>query len=147
MPDTMRDTPRAATLAALALLAAAALAPPLASPLGAQASRWKELGKTGDGNAVLLDQRSLKRAADSVRATLRVQFLKPKKMAGGDVTSSRTAVTFDCRAKRVAIRENTYYYDERANRIYQQSKPKMPGFAPVMGGSMTAVAYDALCKP
>ena len=143
MTDTMRAPARAATLAALALLAAA----PSGAPLGAQVSRWKELGRTGDGNAVLLDQRSLKRAADSVRATLRVQFLKPKKVAGGDVTSSRTAVTFDCRAKRVAIRENTYYYDERANRIYQQSKPKMPGFAPVMGGSMTAVAYDALCKP
>ena len=130
----------AAAAAALTLLAGVA-------PLGAQATRWKELGKTGDGNAVLLDQRSLTRAADSVRATLRVQFIKPKKMPGGDVTSSRTAVTFDCRGKRVAIRENTYYFDERANRIYQQSKPKMPGFAPVMGGSMTAVAYGALCTP
>ena len=138
MPDTTHTAARAA-LASLALLLAAA-------PLGAQASRWKELGKTGDGNAVLLDTRSLRRSGDSVRATLRVQFLKPKKMPGGDVTSSRTAVTFDCPKRAVAIRENTYYYDERANRIFQQSKPKIPGFAPVLGGSMTAVAFDALCK-
>jgi hypothetical protein len=135
----MPDTTRAATLAALALLAAA--------PLAAQPStRWKELGKTGDGNAVLFDQRTVKRAGDSVRATLRVQFIKPKKMPGGDVTSSRTAVTFDCPKRTVAIRENTYYYDERANRVFQQTKPKLPGFAPVLGGSMTAVAFDALCK-
>ena len=135
----MPTTPRAATLAALALLAAAPVA-------AQQSTRWKELGKTGDGNAVLVDQRTVKRAGDSVRATLRVQFVKPKKMPGGDVTSSRTAVTFDCPKRAVAIRENTYYYDERANRIFQQSKPKIPGFGPVLGGSMTAVAFDALCK-
>jgi hypothetical protein len=146
MTPSTRTRPTAALAALTLCLAAAPLGALFAAPLAAQSTRWKELGKTGDGNAVLLDQRSLKRAGDSVRATLRVQFLKPKKMPAGDVTSSRTAVTFDCPGKRVAIRENTYYYDERANKIFQHSKPGIPGFAPVLGGSMTAVAFDALCK-
>ena len=133
----MPDTTRAATLAALTLLAS--------TPLAAQA-RWKELGKTGDGNAVLVDDRTVKRAGDSVRATLRVHFVKPKKMPGGDVTASRTAVTFDCPKRTVAIRENTYYFDEKTNRVFQHTKPKIPGLGPVLGGSMTAVAFDALCK-
>ena len=138
----MPDRHRHAALAALLTLAAL---PAAARPAAAQ-PRWKELGKTGDGNAVLVDERSVKRAGDSVRATLRVHFVKPKKMPGGDVTASRTAVTFDCPKKAVAIRENTYYYDERTNRVFQHSKPQLPGFAPVLGGSMTAVALDALCK-
>ena len=137
----MTDSYRRAALAALLLATA-----PLGAALGAQAPRWKELGKTGDGNAVLVDERSVKRAGDSVRATLRVHFIKPKKMPGGDVTASRTAVTFDCPKKTVAIRENTYFFDERTNRVFQHSKPKLPGFMPVLGGSMTAVAFDALCK-
>ena len=134
----MPDTKRAATLAALALVAAA--------PLAAQAPRWKELGKTGDGNAVLVDERTVKRAGDSVRATLRVKFIKPKKMGTDSVRASRTAVTFDCPKRTVAIRENTYYYDERRNKVFQHSKPGIPGFSPVIGGSMTSVAFDALCK-
>jgi hypothetical protein len=136
----MADVSRAA-LAALAICTAICTALPAAAQ-----PRWKELGKTGDGNAVLVDERSVKRAGDSVRATLRVHFVKPKKMPGGDVTASRTAVTFDCPKKAVAIRENTYYYDEKTNRVFQHSKPQIPGFMPVLGGSMTAVAFDALCK-
>ena len=143
MPNGSRVAAPAAATALVALVALVALAA-LAAPVAAQ-TRWKELGRTGDGNAVLVDQRTLKHAGDSVRATLRVQFLKPKKMPGGDVTSSRTALTFDCPGKRVAIRENTYFFDEKANRVFQHVQPKVPGFSPVIGGSMTAVAYDALC--
>ena len=35
---------------------------------------------------------------------------------------------------------------KRTNKVFQHSKPKIPGFAPVLGGSMTSVAFDALCK-
>ncbi len=143
----MPDTTRVATLAALSALAALALlaaAPPAAAE--AQAARWKELGKTGDGNAVLVDDRTVKRAGDSVRATLRVKFIKPKKMPGGDVTSSRTTMTFDCAKETVAVKENVYFYDEKTNKVFQRSVAQVPGFSPVMGGSMTKVAYDHLCK-
>jgi hypothetical protein len=125
------------TAVLLALLAAA--------PAAAQ-SRWQPIGKTGDANPVLVDARSVKRKGPLVDATVRVQFLKPKKMPGGDVTSSRTAMTFDCSKETVAVKVNTYFYDEKANKVFQRSEAKLPGFGPVMGGSMTKVAYDHLCK-
>ena len=55
-------------------LALAAAAPPSAA---AAQPRWREVGKLGDGSPVYVDQRSVKRAADSVRATVRVRFAKP----------------------------------------------------------------------
>ena len=73
-------------------------------------------------------------------------FNKPKKLGGGNVTSSITKVTFDCSKETVAIKEYTYYYDEKTNKVYQHQVAKLPGFSPVMGGSMTKVAYDDLCK-
>ena len=38
------------------------------------------------------------------------------------------------------------YYNEKTNKVYQHQVAKLPGFGPVMGGSMTKVAYDYLCK-
>lgn len=121
---------------------------PLAAALLALAPqpRWQTIGHTGDGNPVQLDPRSVKRKGTMVDATVRVPFVKPKKMPGGDVTSSRTTVTFDCAKETVAIKAYTYYFDEKANKIFQHQVAKLPGFAPVMGGSMTKVAYDHLCK-
>jgi hypothetical protein len=109
-------------------------------------SRWQTVGHTGDGNAVQIDSKSVKRRATLVDATVRVPFLKPKKQPGGNVTSSITKVTFDCAKESVAIKEYTFYYDEKTNKIFQHEVAKMPGFSPVMGGSMTKVAYDNLCK-
>ena len=93
-----------------------------------------------------IDSKSVKRRATLVDATVRVPFLKPKKQPGGNVTSSITKVTFDCAKESVAIKEYTFYYDEKTNKIFQHEVAKMPGFSPVMGGSMTKVAYDNLCK-
>ena len=132
---TRPGAPRVALLAALAA----------AVPNAEAQARWRDVGKLGDGSPVLVDQRAVRRAGDSVRATIRVRFAKPRKLGGGEVTSSRTALTFDCPRRYAAIRENVYFFDERANRVYQRTAPKVPGFAPVIGGSMTAVALDALC--
>ena len=119
-----------------AALAAAALPQP----------KWQTIGHTGDGNPVQLDPKSVKRKGATVDATVRVQFLKPKKMPGGNVTSSRTEMTFDCAKENVAVKVNTYYFDEKTNKVFQRSVSQTPGFGPVMGGSMTKVAYDHLCK-
>ena len=118
----------------------------LALVLLALQPRWTPIGNTGDGNPVQVDARSVKRKGTTVDATVRVQFLKPKKMTGGNVTSSRTVMTFDCAKETVAVKQNTYYYDEKANKVFQNSVAQTPGFGPVMGGSMTKVAYDDLCK-
>lgn len=108
--------------------------------------RWTPIGNTGDGNPVFVDARSVKRKGTTVDATVRVRFLKAKKMPGGDVTSSRTTMTFDCAKETVAVKENVYFYDEKTNKVFQRSVAQVPGFGPVMGGSMTKVAYDHLCK-
>jgi hypothetical protein len=127
----------------LTLLVLLAAAPPHA--LHAQ-RRWTTIGHTGDGNAVELDAKSVKRSGANVDATVRVPFLKPKKMPGGNVTSAITKVTFDCAKESVAIKEYTYFYDEKTNKVFQHQVAQTPGFSPVMGGSMTKVAYDNLCK-
>ena len=101
-------------LTLLTLLAAAA---PLHA-LHAQ-RKWTTVGHTGDGNAVELDARSVKRTGANVDATVRVPFLKPKKMPGGNVTSAITKVTFDCAKESVAIKEYTYFYDEKTNKVFQ----------------------------
>ena len=114
--------------------------------LALQSPRWTPIGNTGDGNPVLVNARSVKKKGTMVDATVRVQFLKPKKMRGGDVTSSRTTLTFDCAKEMFAVKENVYFFDEKTNKVFQRDVVKTPGFGPVMGGSMTKVAYDHLCK-
>jgi hypothetical protein len=116
-----------------------------AAPLGAQ-TKWQTVGHTGDGNAVEINPKSVKRKGTTVDAVVRVRFLKPKKQPGGNVTSSRTTLTFDCAKETFAVKENTYYYDEKANKVFQHQVVQTPGYGPVMGGSMTKVAYDYLCK-
>ena len=118
----------------------------LASPAAAQRKKWTTVGHTGDGNAVQVDPKSVKHKGSTVDATIRVPFNTPKKMPNGNVTSSITKVTFDCAKESVAIKEYTYYFDEKANKVFQHQVAQTPGFGPVMGGSMTKVAYDDLCK-
>jgi hypothetical protein len=126
-------------------LLAPALALVLAVPAAAQAPRWKELGRTVVGNTVSVDQRTMKRAQGVVTGTFRVAFAKPVKSPRGDITSSRTVASLDCAKRLVAIRENTYYHDERANRVYDHKVVGTPGWAPPMGGSMPEVAMAQLC--
>lgn len=133
MPALLR--PAAVALALLALVA---------RPAGAQA-RWREIGRTGNDNPVEVDARSVAKAGGITTATLRVRFLKPPKSPKGPITSSRTVVMFDCAARKVAVKENTYYLDERANRVYQHNVVGQPGWGPAIGGSMTAVALDHFC--
>ena len=130
-------------LLALAPLAALLIAP---RPAAAQSPRWKELGRTNVGNTVFVDQRSVKKgAAGVVTGTFRVAFAKPVKSPRGDITSSRTVASLDCTKRLVAIRENVYYHDERANRVYERKVVAVPGWAPPMGGSMPEVAMGKLC--
>jgi hypothetical protein len=53
---------------------------------------------------------------------------------------------FDCAKQVVAVKENTYYHDEKANRIYQHSKPGIPGYAKPFQGALPEVAMAYLCK-
>ena len=131
---------------AQALLIAALAGGTPASPNAAQA-KWQEIGKTSVGNPVFLDPKSVKKGADGIiTATVRVTFVKPANTPKGPITSSRTVAMFDCAKKLVAVKENTYYHDEKANRIYQHSAPGKPGFGTAIKGTLPDVAMAYLCK-
>ena len=121
------------------LIALLVLAPPAQG-------RWREIGKTSTGNPVLLDPRSVKKGADGiVTATLRVAFVKPVATPKGPIVASRTIAMFDCARKVVAVKENTYFHDEAANRVYQKSAPGKPGYGPAIKGTLPDVAMTHLC--
>ena len=115
------------------------------APNAAQTAKWKEIGKTMVGNPVLLDPKSVKKdSAGIVTATLRVTFVKPVATPKGPITASRTVAMFDCKKHIVAVKDNTYYHDEKANRIYEHSAPKIPGFAaPFQGYGQTVIVQHA----
>jgi hypothetical protein len=121
----------------------------LASPAPRQAAqaKWQEIGKTSVGNPVYLDPKSVKKGAGGiVTATLRVTFVKPANTPQGPITASRTVAMFDCGKKVVAVKENTYYHDEKSNRVYQHSAPKVPGYGTAIKGTLPDVAMAYLCK-
>ena len=108
--------------------------------------RWKEIGKTSVGNPVYVDPKSVKKGADGIiTATVRAAFVKPVATPKGPITASRTVVMLDCAKQTVAVKENTYYHDEKANRIYQHSAPVKPGFGAVIRGTLPDIALAKLC--
>jgi hypothetical protein len=110
-------------------------------------SRWREIGKTSVGNVVYVDPKSVKKGADGiVTATLRVAFTPPTNTPKGPITASRTVAMFDCAKKVVAVKENTYYHDEKTNKVYQHSAPAKPGFGPAIKGTLPDIAMAYLCK-
>jgi hypothetical protein len=127
------------------LLALLSLAPP--APPNVTQAKWQEIGKTSAGNPVYVDPKSVKKGADGiVTATLRVTFVKPTSTPKGPITASRTVAMFDCARKTVAVKENTYYHDEKSNSVYQHSAPKTPGYGPAIKGTLPDVAMTYLCK-
>ena len=110
-------------------------------------AKWQEIGKTSAGNPVMIDPKSVKKAADGiVTATVRVTFVKPVATPKGPITASRTIAMFDCAKQVVAVKENTYYHDEKANRVYQHSAAVTPGYGPAIKGTLPDVAMAYLCK-
>ena len=109
--------------------------------------KWQEIGKTSAGNPVLIDPKSVKKAADGiVTATVRVTFVKPVATPKGPITASRTVAMFDCAKQVVAVKENTYYHDEKTNRVYQHTAAGVPGYGPAIKGTLPDVALAYLCK-
>jgi len=110
-------------------------------------AKWQEIGKTSVGNPVYVDPRSVKKGADGiVTATVRVTFVKPVNTPQGPITTSRTVAMFDCGKKVVAVKENTYYHDEKTNSVYQHTAAKTPGYGPAIKGTLPDVAMAYLCK-
>jgi hypothetical protein len=109
--------------------------------------QWQEIGKTSVGNPVYVDPKSVKKTAGGiVTATVRVTFVKPANTPKGPITASRTVAMFDCGKKVVAVKENTYYHDEKAGTVYQHSAAVTPGFGPAIKGTLPDVAMTYLCS-
>jgi hypothetical protein len=124
----------------------AALGVTLAAPPDAAQARWKEIGKTSVGNPVYVDPKSVKKGADGIiTATVRAVFVKPVATPKGPITASRTVTMIDCRKQVVAVKENIYFHDEKANRVYQRSAPGVPGYGPAIKGTLPDVAMVYLC--
>ena len=127
------------------LLSAPILLAALAVPAAAQ-SRWKEVGKTASGNSVYVDPRSVKTANGIITAKVRVKFTEPVKTDNGAWRSSQVTAMFDCAKSTVAAKESAYYSDDAGTKVVEHSVNPKPGFGPAIGGSMTKVMLDYVCK-
>jgi hypothetical protein len=124
------------------LLLALLLAP---SVVHAQ-KKWIDIGTTAAGNHVFVDPKSVKRSGNLVSATVRVVFTTPVKTPKGSWMSSRTSATFDCAAKKLAAKDNTYFGDAKETKIVDKAVNAQPGYGVVLGGTMGAVAMQYLCS-
>ncbi len=125
----------------LALCAAATL-----FPLRAACAQWTEIGKTMIGNPVYVLTKSVSKAKDGiVTATVRATFVKPVKSPRGELKGSKTVVMVDCAKKTIAVKENTYYFDEKLSKVYEKTAPKIPGFSSPIKGSLPDIAMGHLC--
>jgi hypothetical protein len=108
--------------------------------------RWKEIGKTSAGNSVYVDPRTVKKANGIVTARVRVLFAEPVATPQGAWKTSQHIAMFDCAKSTVAAKESVYYSDEAGRKVVERRTIAQPGFGPALGGSMTKVALDYLCK-
>lgn len=147
--------PRLALLLVPALLlgsAPAAAQKAAASRAGAKTAarkasgRWQLIGTTSSNNPVYLDPKSVTRANGIITATVRAQFVEPVKTPQGAWTSARTVAMFDCAHQTVAVKENTYFLDEKKNLIAQHKVVGKPGFGTTIKGTLADVALLHLCR-
>jgi hypothetical protein len=108
--------------------------------------RWKEIGKTASANPVYVDPSSVKTKDGIITARLQVKFVKPVETPKGKWMLSRHVAMFDCAKRTVAAKSTYYYANTAATRVIDSSVAKIPGFGSPIGGSMTQVAIDYLCK-
>jgi hypothetical protein len=132
----------------LCLAALAAVSSPAAAQKGRKspaAGRWRQIGVTASGNPVFVDPKSVSRANGIVTATLRTQFVEPVQTPQGAWTSARTVAMFDCARQTVAVKENTYFIDEKKNIVAQHKVVGIPGYGPVLKGALPEVGMQYLC--
>lgn len=133
---------RASLLVLLLLPAALAAQARRATP----AARWTRVGATAQGNPVFIDLRTVQRRDSLVSGTVRATFNTPVRTPQGNVTSSRTIVTVNCRQRKVAVHENWLYHDERRGTVFEHRKPRVPGYGSPIRGTLSEVAMNHLCS-
>jgi hypothetical protein len=114
-------------------------------PAAARA-QWKEIGKTSAGNPISIDTKSIKTKDGVTSARVQVKFATPVQTPQGVWRLSRHDAMFNCAKKTVAAKSSTYYSDLAATKVVKRDVIKIPGYGPAIGGSMTQVALDYVCK-
>ena len=109
-------------------------------------SRWQEIGKTSTGNVVYVDPKSIKTVNGIVHARIRVRFVTPVDAPEGKWMLSQHSPMFDCAKSLFANKESTYYSDAAGTKAIKHTVNAKPGFGPAIGGSMTQIALDYVCK-
>src|SRR4051812_44841860 len=106
-------------------------------------SRWKEIGKTANGNSVYVDPKTVRTVNGITTARIRVKFTPPV-AAGPNVTwaSSQHIAMFNCAKSTVASKETVYYADEAGTKVVERKTIAIPGYGTAIGGSMTKLALD-----
>jgi hypothetical protein len=127
------------------IVAASALALAVVLPSAAHA-QWKEIGKTSSGNSVYVNTKSVKTKDGITSARVQVKFNTPVQTPQGVWRLSRHDAMFNCAKKTVAAKSSTYYSNLAATKIVKRDVIGIPGFGPAIGGSMTQVALDYVCK-
>ncbi len=117
----------------------------VAAPAAAQ-GKWKEIGKTSVGNSVYVDPSSVKTVNSIISARIRVKFSPPVATPDGNWVTSQHLAMFDCAKGTFANKESTYFSDEAGKKVVEKKVNKIPGFSSPLGGSMTKVAFDYMCK-
>jgi surface-adhesin protein E len=126
-------------------LTVTALALAISLPSVARA-QWKEIGKTSAGNPISVDARSIKTKDGITSARIQVRFVTPVETPQGTWRLSRHDAMFNCAKKTVAAKSSTYYSDLAATKVVKRDVIKIPGYGPAIGGSMTQIALDYVCK-
>lgn len=109
-------------------------------------AQWKEIGKTSAGNPISVDARSIKTKDGITSARVQVKFATPVETPQGTWRLSRHDAMFNCAKKTVAAKSSTYYSDVAATKVVKRDVIKIPGYGPAIGGSMTQIALDYVCK-
>lgn len=134
-------TTRILATALLTMLATSAL------PTSASAQRhWKEIGKTSAGNSVYVDPATVRKVNGIITARLRVRFTKPVDTPQGPWKTSQHIAMFDCAKGTIASKESIYYSDEAGRKVVDRHVVGIPGYGSPIGGSMTRVAFDYICR-
>jgi hypothetical protein len=125
----------------VALIAAMAAAPGVLS-----AQQWTAVGKTREGTEIFVSPKSIKRGGDTVTVQILARYVPANFYREGSdtVRAVTTVATFDCAKEKVKVTETAFFANFDRNRVVKRSKPKVPGYQAVFGGSMPQV-YAYVC--
>lgn len=118
----------------------------IAVPAAASAQQWTPVGKTREATEIFVKPSSIKRVGDTVNVLILARYAPANYIPEGkDTVRAVTMIaTFDCAKEKVKTMETVKFSNFDRNRVVSRSKPKIPGFQAVFGGSMPQV-YAHVC--